>query len=291
MIQLIFFQVVFVPVDVRNFIQNGLIIHSYPVKTGFDKLLQYFNDASRLVLSLFVGGGSDPLGKAYIILSSENTEGYFPILNFNGDEIATIRVKIDYVDASIKEKESNMDKTVVSKSRNANNKSPVKSKPTRVTFPTHVEQITFPCDSISTNSHISPKKSKSREQIGKQIMPMIDLTKKFEDNLSFISSCSNNSKNSNINQTSSSLDSASMTVKISSLFINPLVYDKIKDNYKKSKIKTKPRPSSAASSEPKLFIFVKLTSDSLKERDCHRGIFFSLLFENCKYNTHLNYCK
>ena len=281
----------FVPVDVRNFIQNGLIIHSYPVKTGFEKLLQYFNDASPLVLSLFVGGGSDPLGKAYIILSSENTEGYFPILNCNGDEIATIRVKIDYVDASIKEKESNMDKTVVSKSRNANNKSPVKSKPTRVTFPTHVEQITFPCDSISTNSHISPKKSKSREQIGKQIMPMIDLTKKFEDNLSFISSCSNNSKNSNTNQTSSSSDSASMTVKISSLFINPLVYDKIKDNYKKSKTKTKPRTSSAASSEPKLFIFVKLTSDSLKERDCHRGIFFSLLFENCKYNTHLNYCK
>ena len=94
----------FVPVDVRNFIQNGLIIHSYPVKTGFDKLLQYFNDASPLVLSLFVGGGCDPLGKAYIILSSESTEGYFPILNCNGDEIATIRVKIDYVDASIKER-------------------------------------------------------------------------------------------------------------------------------------------------------------------------------------------
>ena len=139
------------PVDVRNFVQNGLIIHSYPVKTGYDKLLQYFNDASPLVLSLFIGGDSDPLGKAYIILSSENTEGYFPILNSIGEEIATVRVKIDYVDASIKEKESKINKPV-SKGRSVNrspkspNRSPLKSKQTRVTFPTHVEQITFPCD-------------------------------------------------------------------------------------------------------------------------------------------------
>ena len=46
-------QVVFAPVDVRNFVQNGLMIHSYPVNTGLEKLRQYFSDASPLSLSLY----------------------------------------------------------------------------------------------------------------------------------------------------------------------------------------------------------------------------------------------
>merc|ERR1712098_854703 len=130
----------------------------------------------------------------------------------------------------------------VSKGRSVNrssNRSPLKSKQTRVTFPTHVEQITFPCDSKSTNSNMSPRKKSTRGQIGKQMMPMSDLTNKFDENLSFISSCSNNSKSSNTIQTSSSTGAA-MTVKICSLFINHQVYDIIKDNYRKSKTKTKP---------------------------------------------------
>ena len=62
-------QVVFAPVDVRNFVQTGLMIHSYPVHTGPDKLRRYLADASPLSLALHLATQREAVGRARVGLA------------------------------------------------------------------------------------------------------------------------------------------------------------------------------------------------------------------------------
>ena len=62
-------QVVFAPVDVRNFVQTGLMIHSYPVHTGQDKLRRYLADASPLSLALHLATQREAVGRARVGLA------------------------------------------------------------------------------------------------------------------------------------------------------------------------------------------------------------------------------
>ena len=71
-------QVVFAPVDVRNFsmcIPGGLMHHTYSIHTGREKFEDYLRDVSPLVLRLV-----DGLGKAEVELSMEGVVGYFTVL-------------------------------------------------------------------------------------------------------------------------------------------------------------------------------------------------------------------
>ena len=60
---------VFAPVDVRNFVQTGLMIHSYPVHTGQDKLRRYLADASPLSLALHLATQREAVGRARVGLA------------------------------------------------------------------------------------------------------------------------------------------------------------------------------------------------------------------------------
>ena len=99
----------FCPVDVRNFtmcVAGGSMVHCYPVFTGRDKLAQYFSDASSLVLAL-----SDGKARARVPLSIDGVDGYFPLLDSGGEEVAHIHVKITYRD-SAEEEETNSEEAV-----------------------------------------------------------------------------------------------------------------------------------------------------------------------------------
>ena len=226
-------QVVFAPVDVRNFVQNGLMIHSYPVNTGLEKLRQYFSDASPLSLSLYTESQREALGQAYIILESEKIEGYFPVLSEAGKELATIHVKLDYVD---------------SVNSNGCNKSKVKNvKNSRVTFPTHVEEITFPVESTTTNSGNTKNFDGKTPGEG----PM---TQKIQENLSFLSSVSNISSIPNAG-------TKTLCIKISTFSLKNFIFDKLFE----SQIKEKQNLNNVRQTLPKVFIFVNFTLPGKKE--------------------------
>ena len=74
---------VFAPVDVRNFVQTGLMIHSYPVHTGQDKLRRYLADASPLSLALHLATQREAVGRARVGLAgpADNIEVGCFILN------------------------------------------------------------------------------------------------------------------------------------------------------------------------------------------------------------------
>ena len=60
--------------DVRNFVQTGLMIHSYPVHTGQDKLRRYLADASPLSLALHLATQREAVGRARVGLAGVNIE-------------------------------------------------------------------------------------------------------------------------------------------------------------------------------------------------------------------------
>ena len=97
-------QAVFSPVDVRNFtmvVAGGSMFHTYPVYTGREKLRQYLTDASPLLLSLTQGGA-----RARVPVTVEGLDGYFPLLDTSGQEVAHIHVKMTYRDGTEAEETS-----------------------------------------------------------------------------------------------------------------------------------------------------------------------------------------
>ena len=237
-------QVVFVPVDVRNFVQNGLMVHSYPVNTGVDKLKQYFADASPLVLSLYIDSDREAAGKAFLILSSEHLEGYFPVLNNDQDEVATIHVKIDYID-NMKKTES---KTSVKKVDRK-----LKPKPTRVTFPTHIEQLSFSCDSGSSK-YKQPKLPQWKKINNSDSLQM----SRNEENLSILSAISNSSQFTSDN-VKNSLDTITLAISLTRFSVKGVIFKKLREVHSKQK------SNRSKQSLPKIFLFVKLNIPGVKE--------------------------
>ena len=232
-------QVVFAPVDVRNFVQNGLMIHSYPVNTGKEKLRQYFMDASPLTLSLYAESQREALGQAYVILANEKVEGYFPVLSDKGEELATIHVKLDYVDSA--------------SSHDGNNSIVKNVKNSRVTFPAHIEEITFQVDSSSANSKSTKHPDGNKSCEGQKTQST------HKGDLSFLSSMSNTNSISNPGQVRPK--SASFNIKISHCSLKNFIFDKVFE----SQSKEKQNPKIGRQTLPKIFIFVNFTFPGKKE--------------------------
>ena len=232
-------QVVFAPVDVRNFVQNGLMIHSYPVNTGKEKLRQYFMDASPLTLSLYAESQREAMGQAYVILANEKVEGYFPVLSDKGDELATIHVKLDYVDSA--------------SSHDGSNSNVKNVKNSRVTFPAHIEEITFQVDSSSANSKSTKHPDGNKSFEGQKTQST------HKGDLSFLSSVSNSNSISNPGQVRSK--SASFNIKISHFSLKNFIFDKVYE----SQSKVKQNPDIGRQTLPKIFIFVNFTFPGKKE--------------------------
>ena len=232
-------QVVFAPVDVRNFVQNGLMIHSYPVNTGKEKLRQYFMDASPLTLSLYADNQREALGQAYVILADEKVEGYFPVLSDKGDELATIHVKLDYVDSSASSHEGN----------NTNVKN---VKNSRVTFPTHVEEITFQVDSSTANSKSTKVPERKQNCEGQK-------TQRTQEDLSFLSSVSNTNSITNPGKVRTIVES--VHIKISNFSLKNFIFDKLFEGHSKEKLNS----NSGRQTLPKIFVFINFTLPGKKE--------------------------
>ena len=233
-------QAVFAPVDVRNFVQNGLMIHSYPVNTGKEKLRQYFMDASPLTLSLYTENQKEALGQAFVILDHEKIEGYFPVLSESGDELATIHVKLDYVDSA--------------KSHDGNNLNVKNVKNSRVTFPTHIEEITFQADSSTANSKSTKIPDGKKPCEGQR-------TQSTQEDFSFLSSVSNSNSIPNPGKVRPKTATASVNIKISNFSLKNFIFDKLFE----SQSKEKQNLVSVRQTLPKIFVFVNFTFPGKKD--------------------------
>ena len=117
-------QAVFCPVDVRNFtmcVAGGSMVHCYPVFTGPDKLARYFSDGSSLVLAL-----CDGQARARVPLDIDGLDGYFPLLDGGGEEVAHVHVKLTYRESA--EEKINSEEEAVKETRPAGRKPLLKTQ-------------------------------------------------------------------------------------------------------------------------------------------------------------------
>ena len=238
-------QVTFVPVDVRNFVQHGLIMHSYPVKTGQEKLSQYLTDASPLILSLYLNTETrEPAGRAYILLDNSGVEGYFPVLTSLEEEIAAVHVKMMYVD----------NKTVEGEASTAgeNPKKAIKprSKPLkpRVTFPVNVIQqsLEIPSQSETVSRNTKTSKTVSNHSVNH----------KSEENISFLSTAS--SSVTEVSFPNKSIQkSNSLSLSLDEVTFDGELFEKIREMNKKQQ-KNKSKSDAVSSTRPKIFVYAKI---------------------------------